>query len=301
MDIKEYLKTLSKEDLISLLMDLSDTDSAVKNFLTEKQYSFQMQPEQNETIFPATDALFNQPHTINRQSSPQEKINLYKSLFVGRKDVFALRWVNTKSNKSGYSPVCGNKWASGKCDMKKYSCATCPYKLPVALTDNYIYNHLAGKDEFCRDVIGLYPLMEGNLCRFLAMDFDAHAPQGAKLNNFHSCKQCEALYAHAPKAQMSIISTHANGAIATYSHSSANQASWKDDILAVHKTFSDFGINSYIEISRSGNGGHLWVFFDASISARLARNLGTAIIKAAMQKRHSIPFESFAPYGYFII
>ena len=271
MDIKEYLKTLSKEDLISLLMDLSDTDSAVKNFLTEKQYSFQMQPEQNETIFPATDALFNQSHTINRQSSPQEKINLYKSLFVGRKDVFAFRWVNTKSNKSGYSPVCGNKWASGKCDMKKYTCATCPYKLPVALTDNYIYNHLAGKDEFCRDVIGLYPLMEGNLCRFLAMDFDAHAP----------------------KAQMSIISTHANGAIATYSHSSANQASWKDDILAVHKTFSDFGINSYIEISRSGNGGHLWVFFEDTLSARLARNLGSAIIKATMQKRHSISFESF--------
>ena len=249
MDIKEYLKTLSKEDLISLLMDLSDTDSAVKNFLTEKQYSFQMQPEQNETIFPATDALFNQPHTINRQSSPQEKINLYKSLFVGRKDVFALRWVNTKSNKSGYSPVCGNKWASGKCDMKKYTCAVCPYKLPVALDDHYIFNHLAGRDEFFRDVIGLYPLMEGNLCKFLAIDFDAH--------------------------------------------SSANQASWKDDILAVHKTFSDFGINSYIEISRSGNGGHLWVFFKETLSARLARNLGSAIIKATMQKRHSIPFESF--------
>ena len=249
MDIKEYLKTLSKEDLISLLMDLSDTDSAVKNFLTEKQYSFQMQPEQNETIFPATDALFNQPHTINRQSSPQEKINLYKSLFIGRKDVFALRWVNTKSNKSGYSPVCGNKWASGKCDMKKYTCAVCPYKLPVALDDHYIFNHLAGRDEFFRDVIGLYPLMEGNLCKFLAIDFDAH--------------------------------------------SSANQASWKDDILAVHKTFSDFGINSYIEISRSGNGGHLWVFFEDTLSARLARNLGSAIIKTTMQKRHSIPFESF--------
>ena len=249
MDIKEYLKTLSKEDLISLLMDLSDTDSAVKNFLTEKQYSFQMQPEQNETIFPATDALFNQPHTINRQSSPQEKINLYKSLFIGRKDVFALRWVNTKSNKSGYSPVCGNKWASGKCDMKKYTCAVCPYKLSVALDDHYIFNHLAGRDEFFRDVIGLYPLMGGNLCKFLAIDFDAH--------------------------------------------SSANQASWKDDILAVHKTFSDFGINSYIEISRSGNGGHLWVFFEDTLSARLARNLGSAIIKATMQKRHSISFESF--------
>lgn len=182
------------------------------------------------------------PHTINRQSSSQEKINVYKSLFIGRKDVFALRWVNTKSNKSGYSPVCGNKWASGKCDMKKYTCAVCPYKLPVALDDHYIFNHLAGRDEFFRDVIGLYPLMEGNLCKFLAIDFDAH--------------------------------------------SSANQASWKDDILAVHKTFSDFGINSYIEISRSGNGGHLWFFFEDTLSARLARNLGSAIIKATMQKRH---------------
>ena len=249
MELKDYLETLSKEDLISLLKDLSDTNPSVKNYLSEKQNAFQTQQDQNETILPSTDTLFNQPHIINRQSSPQEKINLFKSLFSGREDVFALRWFNAKSNKSGYSPVCGNKWLSGKCDLKKYSCATCPFKLPVALTDNHIYNHLAGRDEFCRDVIGLYPLIEGNLCKFLVMDFDAHATK--------------------------------------------NHPTWKDDILAVHKTFSDFGINSYIEISRSGNGGHLWIFFDEIISARLARNLGTAIIKAAMQKRHSIPFESF--------
>ena len=249
MELKEYLETLSKENLISLLMDLSDTNTGVRNYLTEKQNALQTQPEQNKSTIPATDTLFNLAHIINRQSSPQEKINLFKSLFSGREDVFALRWFNAKSNKSGYSPVCGNKWLSGKCDLKKYSCATCPFKLPVALTDNHIYNHLAGRDEFCRDVIGLYPLVEGNLCKFLAMDFDSHA--------------------------------------------SNNQTTWKDDILAVHKTYSDFGINSYIEISRSGNGGHLWIFFEENISARLARNLGAAIIKAAMQKRHSIPFESF--------
>ena len=249
MDLKEYLETLSKEDLISLLMDLSGMNSSVESFLTEKQRALNTQVEQNESLLSETNTLFNQPHTVNRQSSPQEKIDLFKLLFSGRQDVFALRWFNAKTNKSGYSPVCGNKWLSGKCDLKKYSCASCPYKLPVALTDNYIYNHLAGKDEFCRDVIGLYPLMEGNLCKFLAMDFDSHA--------------------------------------------SNNQGTWEDDILAVHKTFSDFEINSYIEISRSGNGGHLWIFFEEIISARLARNFGSTIIKAAMQKRHSIPFESF--------
>ena len=112
MELKDYLETLSKEDLISLLNDLSDTNSSVKNYLSEKQNAFQTQQDQNETILPSTDTLFNQSHIINRQSSPQEKINLFKSLFSGREDVFALRWFNAKSNKSGYSPVCGNKWLS---------------------------------------------------------------------------------------------------------------------------------------------------------------------------------------------
>ena len=58
--------------------------------------------------------------------------------------------------------------------MKKYSCADCPFKLPVRLSDQYIFNHLAGRDSACRDVIGLYPLMEGNFCQFLALDFDSH-------------------------------------------------------------------------------------------------------------------------------
>ena len=230
-------------------MDLSDINKEIRIYLTEKQNALSVLSEQNEPISPMADTLFNSTPAINRHSTPQQKIDLFKSLFSGRQDVFALRWFNTMTNKSGYSPVCGNKWLSGKCDLKKYSCATCPFKLPMSLTDNYIYNHLAGRDEFSRDVIGLYPLIDGNLCKFLAMDFDSHATK--------------------------------------------NQLAWKDDILAVHKTYSDFGINSYIEISRSGHGGHLWIFFEENISTRLARNLGTEIIKAAMQKRHSIPFESF--------
>ena len=40
--------------------------------------------------------------------------------------------------------------------MKKYLCADCPFKLPVRLSEQYIFNHLAGRDFACRDVIGLY-------------------------------------------------------------------------------------------------------------------------------------------------
>ena len=187
-------------------------------------------------------------NSVSKNSTPQEKINLFKSLFVGREDVFALRWFNAKSGKSGYSPVCENKWQSGKCDMKKYSCADCPFKLPARLSDQYIFNHLAGKDSVCRDVIGLYPLMEGDLCQFLALDFDNH---GNKISQ------------------------------------------WKSDILAVKKVCNEYSIPAYIEISRSGNGAHLWIFFSEKVPAKQARNLVTNLLKAAMKKNHSISFESF--------
>ena len=261
MTFKEYITSLSKDDLISLILQLADKQREAKDFLFQKLAEFILQEQ--------SVVLFNQRHVF-RKSTPQEKINLYKSLFIGRQDVFALRWHNTKSGKSGYSPVCANKWVTGKCDLKKYSCATCLYKSPVKLDDSYIFNHLAGRDEFCRDVIGLYPLMDGNVCRFLVMDFDAHAP----------------------KEQMSITTTHANDANAAYAHKKEGN-SWKDDILAVHKTCTDFGVPSHIEISRSGNGGHLWIFFSESVSASIARNLGSGIIKVSMQNRHSIPFETF--------
>lgn len=268
MEIKNYLNSLSKDELISLLMQLSEEEIVVKESLESKlplTSSFDNSNSGKSDFNLSSD----NENLVSRTSSPQEKINLFKSLFVGRQDVFALRWQNSKSGKSGYSPVCANKWLSGKCDMKKYSCSTCPFKLPVRLDDKYFYNHLAGKDELARDVIGLYPLLPENLCLFLAIDFDAHAP----------------------KAQTTITSTHANDQ-KSYNHKE-NEALWKSDILAVHKTSSELNIPSYMEISRSGNGGHLWFFFEDNISALLARNFGSAILKLTMQKRHSISFESF--------
>ena len=268
MEIKDYLNSLSKDELISLLMQLSEEEIVVKESL-ENKLPLTSSFDNNNSGKSDFNLSSDNENLVSRTSSPQEKINLFKSLFVGRQDVFALRWQNSKSGKSGFSPVCANKWLSEKCNMKKYSCSTCPFKLPVRLDDKYFYNHLAGKDELARDVIGLYPLLPENLCRFLAIDFDAHAP----------------------KAQTPITSTYANDQ-RSYNHKE-NEALWKSDILAVHKTSSELNIPSYMEISRSGNGGHLWFFFEENISARLARSFGSSILKIAMQKRHSISFESF--------
>jgi len=38
--------------------------------------------------------------------TPQGKINIYKNLFRGREDVFAMRWEKKDKTKTGYTPVC---------------------------------------------------------------------------------------------------------------------------------------------------------------------------------------------------
>lgn len=40
------------------------------------------------------------------------------------------------------------------------------------MTYNDVFNHLAGKDVWGRDVIGLYPIRKDNTCSFLCTDFD---------------------------------------------------------------------------------------------------------------------------------
>ncbi|MBQ3426569.1 MAG: DUF1653 domain-containing protein [Clostridia bacterium] len=68
---------------------------------------------------------------------------------------------------------------------------------------------------------------------------------------------------------------------------------WMQDISAVNELCKERFIPAYIERSRSGNGGHLWVFFNENISAATVRKLGSCILTAAMDKRHEIKFSSY--------
>ncbi len=111
-------------------------------------------------------------NAINKYSSSKEKIELYRSLFKGREDVFARRWQSTTSCKSGYQPVCVNEWAEGLCDKRKYKCANCPNRVLKSLTDEDIYKHLESKEGLARDVIGIYPMLQDETCHFLCADFD---------------------------------------------------------------------------------------------------------------------------------
>ncbi|MBC7305690.1 MAG: DEAD/DEAH box helicase family protein [Dietzia sp.] len=68
---------------------------------------------------------------------------------------------------------------------------------------------------------------------------------------------------------------------------------WRDDAAAYSDACTDFGIGRLAEISRSGDGAHVWIFFDTWLPAAVARRAGMAILRAAMHKRGTLPLGSY--------
>ena len=56
---------------------------------------------------------------------------------------------------------------------------------------------------------------------------------------------------------------------------------WMQDIEAYRRAAEQMGISVGMERSRSGNGGHAWIFFASPVPAVLARRLGTLIVALA--------------------
>src|SRR5271170_1332359 len=50
---------------------------------------------------------------VTNTSPAPEKIALFRKLFVGREDVFPLRWENGRTGRAGYAPACANEWVKG--------------------------------------------------------------------------------------------------------------------------------------------------------------------------------------------
>ena len=151
-----------------------------------------------------------------------EKVALFGRLFRGRADVYPVRW-ESKAGKSGYAPACANEWRPGVCEKPRIKCSDCQQRQLLPLTDQVLFDHLAG-----RYTIGLYPLLPGDDCYLLAVDFD--------------------------------------------------ESAWRDDARAFVQSCRELGVPVALEISRSGNGAHAWIFFSGRVAARDARRLGTALI-----------------------
>ena len=110
--------------------------------------------------FTTPEAAAHNPTTINAKSGPDEKVKLFRSLFRGREDIYAVRWEG-KNGKAGYSPAYRKIWSNPfqrkPDEPKEY----------FPLTDQVVHDHLTGKL-----TAGVYPLLTDETCIFLAADFD---------------------------------------------------------------------------------------------------------------------------------
>jgi len=72
-----------------------------------------------------------------------------------------------------------------------------------------------------------------------------------------------------------------------------DKESWMKDVSAFLDTCEYYKIPASLERSRSGNGGHIWIFFSEPIQAQFARKLGSFLITETMEHRPEIGFESY--------
>lgn len=101
------------------------------------------------TVAPKTGAL------VHSGSPAAAKLALIRALFRGRDDLYALRFENARSRKSGYVPAVAGGWT--RAGPKRY----------LPLNDEAIERHLRGTQ-----AIGIYPLLADDRCWFLAVDLD---------------------------------------------------------------------------------------------------------------------------------
>mgnify|MGYP000346590235 FL=1 len=72
-----------------------------------------------------------------------------------------------------------------------------------------------------------------------------------------------------------------------------DEADWRDDARAFMQSCEELGVPAALEISRSGNGAHAWIFFASRVSARDARRLGTAIISHTCSRTRQLKLKSY--------
>lgn len=72
-----------------------------------------------------------------------------------------------------------------------------------------------------------------------------------------------------------------------------DKQTWQDDVKAFMEICQQMNIPISFERSRSGNGGHIWIFFSEPISAALARQMGSFLITETMSHRHELDMKSY--------
>ena len=72
-----------------------------------------------------------------------------------------------------------------------------------------------------------------------------------------------------------------------------DEAQWRDDARAVLLSCRQCDVPASLEISRSGKGAHIWIFFSVPVSAREARMLGAALVSHTCERTRQLALSSY--------
>jgi hypothetical protein len=72
-----------------------------------------------------------------------------------------------------------------------------------------------------------------------------------------------------------------------------DKQTWEYDALAFLETCQELNVPAVLERSRSGKGGHIWIFFERALPAITARKLGCLLLTRTMERRHQVGLDSY--------
>lgn len=72
-----------------------------------------------------------------------------------------------------------------------------------------------------------------------------------------------------------------------------DKTGWREDASAFLDTCSRLTLPAALERSRSGRGGHVWLFFEQAVPAILARKLGSHLLTETMERHPEVGLDSY--------
>lgn len=191
--------------------------------------------------------------SITKEALIEEKAEFLLDLFKSRRDVYAVRSWNNEKKRASYYTKCYNAWSSN-----------CPKKI-------HKQNERKGPYPGCSDCnvkkhvpLNKYSVIGGQLKNDNPFGIDAIG-----IYTLFDSDKC--------------------GFIAI----DFDEKNWKEEVLAVANVFRSSGFQAAIEVSFSGNGAHLWIFFSESVLASKARKLAFRMLDNACSKYKNISFKSY--------
>ncbi|MGA2259757.1 MAG: hypothetical protein ABSG53_34200, partial [Thermoguttaceae bacterium] len=200
---------------------------------------------------------------LHHYSSPEAKIALFRSLFRGRDDVYPRRFESRKTGKSGYQSACANEWVRGLCEKSGTGFAS-------------------GCDA------GNTRREAGSRVKCTACPHRRFLPVTNEVIRWHLAGRDDDGRDFVMGAYPMLQDETCFFLAADF-----DKTHWQEDAEAVLETCRRIDLTAALERSRSGNGGHVWLFFTEAIPAALARRLGSHILTETMERRPDIGLDSY--------